>query len=80
LIAVVAVAVIVSILVFSMFYPVNSNHANPANQTNVTKLSFNLQEGRVQANVLAQNLTVKANFIAVSATTAQCTSCLSPPP
>ena len=81
LIAVVAVAVIVSILVFSAFNPVNShqaNPANPANQTNVNKLSFNFQKGKAQSNRLAQNLTDKTGFIAVSATTVQCTSRPSP--
>jgi hypothetical protein len=82
LIAVVAVAVIVSILVFSTFNPVNShqaNPANPANQTNVSKLSFNFQEGKAQPNGLAQNLTDKTGFIAVSATTTQCTNRLIAP-
>jgi ABC-type proline/glycine betaine transport system substrate-binding protein len=74
LIAVVAAAVIVSIFVFSTFYPPNFNRANPANQTSVQKLSFNLQEGTAQANVLAQNLTDKTGFIAVSATSIQRTN------
>jgi hypothetical protein len=74
LIAVVAAAVIVSVLVFSTFYPVNFNRANTVNQTNVHKLSFNPQEGMSQANVLAQNLTDKTVFIAVSATTIQRTN------
>jgi flagellar basal body-associated protein FliL len=83
LIAVIAVAVIVSFFVFSTFYPLNSNRAhpsNPANQTSVTKLSFNLQKGVAQANVLAQNLTVKTGFNAVSAATMQRTNSLSPQP
>jgi len=80
LVAVVAVAVIGSIFVFSTFYPANFNQASPANQTNVSKLSFNLQEGIAQANVLAQDLTDKTGFIAVSAATIQCTNSLSPPP
>ena len=70
LVAVVAAAVIVSLFVFSTFYPANFNHANPANQTNVTNLSFHPQEGKAQANVLDQNVTDKTGFNAVSATSA----------
>jgi uncharacterized membrane protein YvbJ len=62
LIAVVALAIIVSIFIFLTFYPVNFNQTNPANQTNVTKLSFNLQEGIAHANVLSENLTDKTSF------------------
>jgi len=66
----VALAVIVSVFIFLTFYPVNFNQTNPANQanqTNITKLSFKLQEDIAQANVLAQNLTDKTGFNAVSA-------------
>ena len=59
LIAVVAAVVVVSIFVFLTLYPVNFNRVNSANQTNVTKLSFNLQTSRAHANVLTQNLTIK---------------------
>jgi len=71
LIAVVAAAAIVSILVFATFYPVNFNRANPDNQTNVQKLSFNPQKGEGQANILDQDLQGKTGFIAVSAATTQ---------
>jgi hypothetical protein len=66
----VAVAVIIGIFVFSTLYPVNFNQANRTNQTNVTKLSFNLQKSKAQASVLDQNLTDKTGFNAVSATSA----------
>jgi hypothetical protein len=68
LIAVVAVAAIISIFVFSTLYPINFNRANSTNQTNVTRLSFNLQQGKPQASVLDQNLTDKTGFSTVSAT------------
>jgi len=80
LVAVIVVAVIVSFFVFSTFYPLNSNRTNSsnhANQTSVTKLSFNLQKGMGQANVLARNVTEKTGFNAVSAATMQRTNSLS---
>jgi len=70
LIAVVTLAVIVSVLVFSTFYPINLNRASSSNQTNVTKLSFNIQDGKPQANILEQYLTDKTGFNTVSATSA----------
>jgi len=68
----VTLAAILGIFIFLTFYPVNFNQTNPANQTNqtnVTKLSFNLQGGMAQANVLAQSLKAGTGFNVLSATT-----------
>jgi uncharacterized protein HemX len=82
LVAVVALAVIISVFVFLTFYPVNFNQTSPANQTNqtnVTKLSFNLQEGMAHGNLLAENLTDKTVFNFVSAINMPCTKHLLSP-
>ena len=68
--AVILAAVIVSIFVFLTLNPVNFNQANPTNQTNATKMSFNLQKGITQSNVLDPRPQVKADFNGVSARTA----------
>ena len=77
--AVILAAVIVSIFVFLTLYPVNFNQANPANQTNATKMSFDLQKGITQPNVLDPKPQNKAGF-SVSASTTLCnnppSSCL----
>ena len=64
LVGIVAVAVLVSVFAFSMFYQqFNFNPANDANQTNVNKLSFNFQAGTPQVNVSAQSLSAQDSLI-----------------